>query len=62
VWYNVAVNMRAMDAAKNATMPGWASFSLHQTPFPAAFFESHPVYDQTQGSGAEFSLLYRYLY
>jgi hypothetical protein len=27
--------------------------------FFVAFFESHPVYDQTQGSGAVFSLLYR---
>ncbi len=27
--------------------------------FFVAFFESHPVYDQTQGSGAVFSFLYR---
>ncbi len=26
--------------------------------FFQAFFESHPVYDQTQGSGAVFFLLY----
>jgi hypothetical protein len=26
------------------------------------FFESHPVYDQTQGTGAVFSSLYVYLY
>ncbi len=26
--------------------------------FSAGFFESHPVYDQTQGSGAVFFLLY----
>jgi hypothetical protein len=26
--------------------------------FLAAFFKSHPVYDQTQGSGAVFFLLY----
>jgi hypothetical protein len=26
------------------------------------FFESHPVYDQTQGTGAVFSWLYGYLY
>jgi hypothetical protein len=26
--------------------------------FPQVFFESHPVYDQTQGSGAVFFLLY----
>jgi hypothetical protein len=26
--------------------------------FLAGFFESHPVYDQTQGSGAVFVLLY----
>ncbi len=28
-------------------------------PFLQVFFESHPVYDQTQGSGAVFFLLYR---
>jgi hypothetical protein len=27
--------------------------------FAGFFFESHPVYDQTQGSGALFFLLYR---
>jgi hypothetical protein len=29
--------------------------------FFAGFFESHPVYDQTQGTGAVFSWLYGYL-
>jgi hypothetical protein len=30
--------------------------------FFAGFFESHPVYDQTQGYGAVFVLLYGQLY
>jgi hypothetical protein len=29
--------------------------------FFAVLFESHPVYDQTQGTGAVFSWLYGYL-
>jgi hypothetical protein len=30
-------------------------------PFLHVFFESHPVYDQTRGTGAVFSSLYGYL-
>jgi len=34
VWYNAAVNMRAMDAANNATMPAGlpSLFTKHRSP------------------------------
>ncbi len=40
-------------AAFLSFIPGWMLKY-----FFAGFFESHPVYDQTQGSGAGFFLLY----
>jgi hypothetical protein len=69
----VKIYVIAVEALRKQRKRGWNSETikidgfLSFTPpwmlmyFVAVFFESHPLYDQTQGTGAVFSWLYGYL-
>jgi hypothetical protein len=64
----VKIYVSAVEALRKRGKQDETQFCEFQTPTPAfyanvlflqVFFESHSMYDQTQGSGAVFSLLYR---
>jgi hypothetical protein len=63
----VAVHVGAMEAFRKKEREGETQKSIKFPPSPPQTFfagfliKFHPLYDQTQGSGAVFSLLYGYL-